>query len=59
MGLILGGGMGDYTEPIHYNDTERYAVSWVIDISFFLIVKIILYNILFGIIIDTFAQLRE
>lgn len=27
--------------------------------SFFLLVKIILYNILFGVIIDTFAQLRN
>jgi hypothetical protein len=31
----------------------------VIDVSYFLVVKIIIYNILFGIIIDTFAQLRE
>lgn len=59
MGLILGGGAGDYTEPISYNETERYGVSFVLDVSFFLIVKIILYNLLFGIIIDTFAQLRE
>lgn len=29
------------------------------DVSFFLLVKIILYNILFGVIIDTFAQLRN
>jgi hypothetical protein len=59
MGLILGGGAGDYTEPISYIETERYGVSFVLDVSFFLIVKIILYNLLFGIIIDTFAQLRE
>lgn len=59
IGLILGGGIGDYTEQIYYGDRERYLIKLTIDVSFFLLVKIILYNILMGIIIDTFAQLRE
>lgn len=60
IGLIAGGGIGDYTEQIHYTqETQKFGVKFIFDVSFFLIVKIILYNILFGIIIDTFAQLRE
>ena len=54
IGLLFGGGFGDYTEQESYG-TQKYLVKYVVDVSFFLIVKIILYNILFGIIIDTFA----
>ena len=60
IGFLSGGGLGDYTEQINFaSNTELYGIKIVIDVSFFLILKIILYNILFGIIIDTFAQLRE
>jgi len=59
LGLLLGGGIGDYTEQIPHTEVERYGIKFIIDLSFFLLVKIILYNILFGIIIDTFAQLRQ
>jgi hypothetical protein len=55
VGLIRGGGIGDYTEQIYFQNTEKYLIKLTIDVSFFLLVKIILYNILFGIIIDTFA----
>lgn len=59
LGLLLGGGIGDYSEQIHYSEKQRYFIKFFIDVSFFLLVKIILYNILFGIIIDTFALLRQ
>jgi hypothetical protein len=56
VGLIAGGGVGDMTEQIEYfSDIQKFGIKFVIDVSFFLIIKIILYNILFGIIIDTFA----
>lgn len=59
-GLVLGGGIGDYTEAVHYEDEpEKYGVKLWHDASFHIFVKVILLNILFGIIIDTFAQLRE
>ena len=59
-GLLLGGGIGDYTEAINYADTfDKYNVKLFHDASFHILVKVILLNILFGIIIDTFAQLRE
>jgi len=38
---------------------ELYWIKFASDVGFFIIVKIIIMNILFGIIIDTFAQLRD
>ena len=58
-GLVLGGGIGDYTERVHYEDEpQKYFVKLVHDAMFHILVKVILLNILFGIIIDTFAMLR-
>jgi hypothetical protein len=36
-----------------------WAGKWVIEVSFFLLINIISLNIIFGIIIDTFADLRD
>jgi hypothetical protein len=59
-GLRFGGGIGDVTEPIHYNDEmEHYGVKLFHDATYHIIVKIIMLNVLFGIIIDTFALLRN
>merc|ERR1711924_129777 len=38
---------------------DRARCSYIIDLLFFLLVLIILMNIIFGIIIDTFSELRE
>ena len=59
-GLVFGGGIGDYTLGIHYKDEyQKYGVKLVHDATFHLFVKVVLLNILFGIIIDTFALLRN
>lgn len=59
-GLTLGGGIGDYTQSINYRDeNSKYFVKLAHDASFHILVKVILLNILFGIIIDTFAKMRE
>lgn len=48
----MGGGVGDlYTEDI--------GTRWLIDTSFYIVVSVILLNIIFGIIIDTFSGLRS
>ncbi len=39
--------------------TGRNASRWLVDFSFFLLVIIVLLNIIFGIIIDTFSDLRS
>lgn len=59
-GMLKGGGIGDVTQQINYEeDLQLYWIKFASDVGFFVIVKIIISNILFGIIIDTFAQLRD
>jgi len=59
-GLRFDGGIGDTTTDVHYLDRHQdYLVKLVHDALFNILVKIIMLNILFGIIIDTFAQLRD
>ena len=56
MGMYKGGGIGDVTASIHYKDSKQiYLIKLFYDISFFIVIKIIWLNILFGIIVDTFA----
>jgi len=60
-GLRAGGGIGEAIPALSYlnSTTEEYYLRVVFDLSFFLIVIIMFLNIIFGIIIDTFAELRE
>jgi hypothetical protein len=60
-GFRNGGGIGDTTvaEPVSHGDLGKYAAKVALDISFFFIVNIIFLNLVFGIIIDTFGELRE
>lgn len=49
-------GIGNaMTEPL----PEDYSWRVLFDLSFFIIVNVILLNIIFGVIIDTFGELRE
>ena len=60
-GLRMGGGMGEFlptTTHVEWNSQAVY-IRLIFDVTFFLIVITILLNVVFGIIIDTFAQLRE
>lgn len=60
-GVRTGGGMGEFLPAetgASYNFLAYY-VRFFFDITFFLLVITILLNVIFGIIIDTFAQLRE
>ncbi len=58
-GMRAGGGIGDMTAIIHYNDrNEHYLVKLVHDLTFMVMIKIICMKILSGITIDTFAELR-
>ena len=60
LGLRNGGGIAESLKGV---DTDR-GYSMVgnrtgLDISFFLLINVISLNIIFGIIIDTFSQLRD
>lgn len=57
-GLRSGGGIGDVLRPVSQKD--RFFVGRVIyDLLFFFLVIIIVLNLIFGVIIDTFADLRS
>jgi hypothetical protein len=58
-GVTLGGGIGDYTESVNYKtENSKYFIKLIHDASFHILIKIIMLNIVFGIIIDTFAKAR-
>lgn len=54
-GLRSSGGVGDYM------DMDRAALGMrnILDLLYFIIILVILLNIIFGIIIDTFSELRQ
>ena len=56
-GLRAGGGLGDALNQKGWKD-DLYTTRYVFDILFFMIINIILMNIFFGIIIDSFADKR-
>ena len=59
-GLLNGGGIGDAVRVESYvTDQPKYMAKLLYNFTFQLIVLIMLLNIVFGIIIDTFAQLRD
>lgn len=73
-GLRNGGGFGDALEDRYKKGSEGeffladwtpntmpilMAVRFLLDFSFFAIIVLILMNVLFGIIIDSFGALRE
>merc|ERR1711871_92764 len=61
LGVRNGGGIGDSMhEYSAWTQTEPWLTkNFLYDWMFFVIVNIILLNIVFGIIIDTFAALRD
>jgi hypothetical protein len=59
-GFRSGGGVGDVLQKVSFTgDINLYYGRFLYDLSFFVIVVIIILNVIFGIIIDTFAQLRD
>ncbi|CAG9330938.1 unnamed protein product [Blepharisma stoltei] len=57
-GIRNGGGIGDALMMPKYTDRD-YFLSQLFFILFFIVINIILMNIIFGIIIDTFSELRD
>ncbi|ORY28919.1 hypothetical protein BCR33DRAFT_724882 [Rhizoclosmatium globosum] len=58
-GLRSGGGIGELLQVPVNEEREYYGARILLDLSFFLIVIVFLLNVVFGIIFDTFGQLRE
>ena len=55
-GIRIGGGIG---EAMTFPSIEDYYARMFFDLLFFVVIIIVLLNILFGIIIDTFGELRD
>ncbi len=51
-GLQLGGGIG-------YLWNQSLGIRWLLDVSFFFVVNVGMLNLVGGVIITTFGQLRE
>lgn len=59
-GLRLGGGIGELsTTTMEAWNRQNFYIKFFFDIAFFLLITTIILNVVFGIIIDSFAQLRE
>ena len=58
-GIRSGGGIGDVLPKISFNDEKNYIGRTFYDIFFHICVVWIMGNIFFGIIVDTFADLRD
>ena len=56
-GLRNGGGIGDVLRPPSIHE-PFFTARVIYDMLFFFIVIIIVLNLIFGVIIDTFADLR-
>lgn len=55
-GLLAGGGIGDVIQLLSYSsDKDRWFTRFIIDLTYFMIIKMAFLNIIFGVIIDTFA----
>jgi len=60
-GLRAGGGMADALQTLTYSSSEKwmYLGHTIFDLTFFIIIIIILLNLIFGMIIDAFGDLRD
>ena len=59
LGLRNGGGIGDAVKPESYDNKIEYYSKFFFNFTFHLIVIVVMLNIVFGIVIDTFAQIRN
>lgn len=57
MGLRNGGGIGD-SASLYPPDNSKVYFKTVFDLFFFFLINVISLNIIFGIIIDTFSEIR-
>ena len=57
LGMRIGGGIGDFLVSIHYSPISEslFFVRAVFDLSYFFIFTTVMLNVIFGIIIDSFA----
>ena len=61
LGLRNGGGIADALSSPDYSPTNKgdYLAQTIFDISFFILVVILMLNMIFGMIVDAFGDLRD
>lgn len=59
LGLRNGGGLADSMEPYEYDSEKKFGLKLIFDLSYFMIINVICLNIVFGVIIDTFGEMRD
>jgi len=58
-GIRNGGGIGDSLDTVDYPDGGIFWSRLVFDVTFWIIIVVILLHVVFGIILDTFGSLRD
>jgi len=53
------GSIGDVVLDVSFNDKEHYFIRWVFDFFIWAFINLILLNVIFGVTIDTFAEIRD
>jgi len=61
LGPRSSGGIGDMASDVSYSGDNKphYYVRWLTDMGIFYMLNIIIMNLIFGVIISTFAELRD
>lgn len=58
-GLRNGGGIADSHNQLPFYPQSSYYTKLTFNLAFFIFINLIALNIIFGVIIDTFAELRD
>lgn len=59
IGIRIGEGVAMNSKPVSYLYVYDYYIFLIYGMAFFLVIGIVIFNIIFGLIIDTFAQVRN
>ena len=58
-GVRAGGGIGDILPEKDFIDMNSYTIRWTTDLIFYITVILLLLNMINGVIVSTFSQIRE
>ena len=59
IGLRNGGGIADSMTPYEFGQDSKFGLKILFDLSYFILINTIILNIVFGIIVDTFGDMRD
>ena len=59
IGLRDGNGLGSQGDNESYHKSTDYYPRFLFDISFYMIITLVMTNMIYGILVDSFADLRD